>query len=104
MALRLCVLMGLFAVALFADPFYYGDEMNMESQSAQHQSLKLYGILHHKANINGSWVALHSHFTHKNKDFKLLKIQDSCVLIVEFQTPQSAQKLCYKKPVLMQGL
>lgn len=99
---RLLIPMALFAILVCADPFYYGE--GVESHNPQAQNLKLYGILHNKANINGRWVVLNSNFLHQNKSFKLLQIQDSCAIIIESHNPRSSQKLCYQKPILMQGL
>ncbi|MBX7491138.1 hypothetical protein [Helicobacter turcicus] len=74
---------------LFCDPFYYGTKDFGE--------LKLFGILHTKANINGNWVMLNAKFTHAQTNFKLLALQDSCV-IVENTDSKNKQRLCKEKP------
>ncbi|MCI5968366.1 hypothetical protein [Helicobacter sp.] len=85
----------LLAQMLSSDPFYYGDrELKKE--------LKLYGILHTKANINGQWVGLNASFTHTNSvlenvNFKLIELQNSCV-VVENMESKMRQKLCKDKP------
>lgn len=75
--------------AVFSDPFYYG--------ATDFRELKLFGILHTKANINGSWVRVNAEFTHADTNFKLLVLQDSCV-IVENMESKNKQRLCKEKP------
>lgn len=74
---------------LLADPFYYGNRELGE--------LKLFAILHKKANINGKWVGLNANFTHANGNFKLIGIQATCV-VVENVESKVQQSICQSKP------
>ncbi|TLD82897.1 hypothetical protein LS70_006290 [Helicobacter sp. MIT 11-5569] len=74
---------------LIADPFYYG---NIELGE-----LRLFAIMHKKANINGRWVELDTNFVHANVNFKLLSIQDSCVIVENLES-KTKQNLCKSKP------
>lgn len=82
--------MVLLTQMLFSDPFYYGD---MEFR----RGLKLFGILHTKANINGEWVEINASFAHANESFKLLALQGSCVILENMESKKK-QKLCKDKP------
>ncbi|WP_299546421.1 hypothetical protein [uncultured Helicobacter sp.] len=79
----------MWAQMLFSDPFYYG--------IADFKTLRLFGILHTKANLNGNWVSLHTTFMHENESFKLLALQDSCVILENMES-KTQQKLCKEKP------
>lgn len=74
---------------LFSDPFYYG--------VWETKKLRLFSILHTKANINGAWVSLNEKFVHGNENFRLLELQDSCVILENVES-QIKQKLCREKP------
>ena len=93
-------LLSPFAKAFLMDPFYYEEDlMRADAFLTSYQELRLYGILSSRANINGVWIALGENFKHGDISYKLLNIQDICVLLQMLQT-QKTRKLCYHKPKL----
>lgn len=74
---------------LLADPFYYGNKGLGE--------IKLFAIMHKKANINGEWVRLNANFTHANGNFRLIGIQATCVVVENIQS-KAQQSICQSKP------
>ena len=91
--MRLCCLWIVFAALLVGDPFYYG--------SGGFRELKLFGVLHTRANINGNWIALDTKFVHANTRFRLLSLQGSCVVLENVESREH-KKLCREAPKIIQ--
>lgn len=92
------LLLGLVVVLAYAefDPFYYGEN------SLRSEELNLYGLMNESANFNGKWHKINAIIEMQGTRFKILKIQNSCVLLEEIST-QTQSKICLQKPKLLRN-
>lgn len=92
------LLLSLFIVLAYAefDPFYYGEN------SLKSEELNLYGLMNASANFNGKWHKINAIIEMQGTSFKILKIQNSCVVIEEIST-QTQSKICLQKPKLLRN-
>lgn len=77
-----------------ADPFYYGNS------PIKSESLNLYGLMKDKANFNGKWYKAQTTFNAQNTSFRILKIQNNCVVLEESST-QNLSTICLQKSNLL---
>lgn len=89
----LFLIIGLFFA--YADPFDYGDV-------AHDEGLNLYGLMKDKANFNGKWRRVQTSFEAQNTRFKILKIDNHCVLLEESST-QNLREICLQKSKLLRN-
>ncbi|WP_297578782.1 hypothetical protein [Helicobacter sp. UBA3407] len=78
------------------DPFYYGQD------SQSNEDLNLYGLMKERANINGKWYKVQTTFDAQNIRFKILKIQNNCVILEESST-QGLSTICLQKSKLLRN-
>lgn len=95
MKLFLLILILTIAYAGF-DPFYYGQD------SQSDEGLNLYGLMKERANINGKWYKAQTTFDARNTRFKILKIQNNCVILEESST-QDLSTICLQKSRLLRN-
>ncbi|WP_026944515.1 hypothetical protein [Helicobacter rodentium] len=80
----------------YADPFYYGNS------TIKSESLNLYGLMKDKANFNGKWYKVQTTFNAQNANFRILKIQNNCVILEESST-QDLSTICLQKSKLLRN-
>lgn len=92
------LLLSLVIVLAYAefDPFYYGEN------SLKSEELNLYGLMNERANFNGKWYKINATIEMRQTSFKILKIQNSCVLLEEIST-QTQSRICLQKPKLLRN-